>query len=63
MDTWIGDVESSVTVRGMDGDLNKADLVSIMLQAVRDEQEHDKRLHAERRITGGVAQELEEEVG
>jgi hypothetical protein len=62
MEAWIGDVESSLTVRGMDGDMSTADLVRMVLQAVRDQQEHEKRVQAERRITGGVAQELEEEM-
>ena len=61
MEAWIGDVESSLTVRSMEGDMSKADLVRLVLQAVYGQQEHDKRVQAERRITGGVAEEVDEE--
>jgi hypothetical protein len=36
-------------------------IVRIVLQAVRDQEEHGKRVRSEQRVTGGVRQELEEE--
>ena len=64
MDVQIGDVTS--TVRAVDGDslltpqtLEK--IVRIVLQAVRDQEDHAKRVRAEQRITVGVSKELEEE--
>jgi len=64
MDVHIGEVVS--TVRAVDGDalleprtLEK--IVNAVLRAVREEEEHRARMWAERRITGGVRDEQEEE--
>jgi hypothetical protein len=64
MDVHIGDVTS--TVRAVDGDSLLAPqtmekIVRVVLQAMRDQEEHGKRVRAEQRVTGGVSQELEEE--
>lgn len=64
MDVQIGDVTS--TVRAVDGDSLLAPqtmekIVRIVLQAVKDQDEHGKRVRAEQRVTGGVSKELEEE--
>ncbi len=64
MNVEIGEVNS--TVRAVDGDAllapqTLAKIVSHVLQAVQDEQDHTRRVHAERRITGSVRQESEEE--
>jgi hypothetical protein len=66
MDVQIGEVVS--TVRAVDGDsllspqaMDK--IVRLVLQAVRDQEEHRKRVRAEQRITSGVRHELEEEGG
>ena len=64
MNVEIGEVNS--TVRTVDGEAllapqTLAKIVSHVLQAVQDEQEHTRRVHAERRITGGVSQESEED--
>jgi hypothetical protein len=64
MDVQIGDVSS--TVRAVDGDSLLAPqtlekIVRLVLQAVKDQDEHDKRVRAEQRVTGGVSKELEEE--
>jgi hypothetical protein len=63
MDVHIGDVTS--TVRAVDGDSLLAPqtmekIVRVVLQAMRDQEEHGKRVRAEQRVTGGVSQELEE---
>lgn len=64
MDVNIGDVIS--TVRAVDGnDLlapqTMARIVQAVLQALRDQEEHHKRVRAEVRISGGVHDELQEE--
>jgi type IV secretory pathway ATPase VirB11/archaellum biosynthesis ATPase len=64
MEVHIGDVTS--TVRAVDGDSLLAPqtmekIVRVVLQAVRDQEDHGKRVRAEQRVTGGVSQELEEE--
>ena len=64
MDVQIGDVTS--TVRAVDGDSlltpqTMEKIVRVVLQAVRDQEDHTKRVRAEQRITGGVSKELEEE--
>jgi len=66
MDVQIGEVVS--TVRAVDGDsllspqaMDK--IVRLVLQAVRDQEEHRKRVRAEQRITSGVGHEPEEEGG
>jgi len=64
MEVEIGNVVS--TVRAVDGDslltpqtLEK--IVRAVLQAVNEQEEHHKRAGAERRITGGVSHERDEE--
>ena len=64
MEVEIGNVVSNV--RAVDGDslltpktLEK--IVRTVLQAIDDQEKHRKRVSAERRITGGVSQEREEE--
>ena len=64
MEVHIGDLTS--TVRAVDGDSLLAPqtmekIVRVVLQAVRDQEEHGKRVRAEQRVTGGVSQELEEQ--
>ena len=64
MDVQIGDVTS--TVRAVDRDSLLAPqtmekIVRVVLQAVRDQEAHGKRVRAEQRVTGGVSQELEED--
>ena len=64
MDVQIGDVTS--TVRVVDGDSlltpqTMEKIVRVVLQAVRDQEDHTKRVRAEQRISGGVSKELEEE--
>ena len=64
MDVQIGDVTS--TVRAVDSDSLLAPqtmekIVRVVLQAVRDQEAHGKRVRAEQRVTGGVSQELEED--
>lgn len=63
MDVHINEVQS--TVRAVDGDsllspqtLQK--IVSVVMQAVRDDDAHRERVRAEQRISGGVAREMEE---
>jgi len=60
----IGNVTS--TVRAVDGDsllapqtLDK--IIRAVLQALHEQEEHGKRSRAERRITGGVSQERDQE--
>ncbi len=64
MEVHIGDIVS--TVRAVDGDslltpqtLSK--IVQAVLEAVREQEEHYKRVRAEQRISSGVREELEEE--
>ncbi len=64
MEVHIGDIVS--TVRAVDGDslltpqtLSK--IVQVVLEAVREQEEHHKRVRAEQRISSGVREELEEE--
>ncbi len=64
MDVNIGDMVS--TVRTVDGDTLLAPqtltkIVQVVLQAVREQEEHHKRTRAEVRISGGVHDEQEEE--
>ena len=63
MEVNIGEIVS--TVRTVDGDslltpqtLEK--IVRVVLAAVNEQEEHRKRVCAEQRISGGVAEELEE---
>jgi hypothetical protein len=63
MEVHIGDIVS--TVRAVDGDslltqqtLSK--IVQVVLEAVREQEEHHKRVRAEQRISSGVREELEE---
>jgi hypothetical protein len=63
MEVHIGDIVS--TVRAVDGDslltpqtLSK--IVQVVLEAVREQEEHHKRVCAEQRISSGVREELEE---
>ena len=63
MDVQINELQS--TVRAVDGDsllsprtLSK--IVQSVLEAVKDEEGHKKRVRAEQRITDGVSHELEE---
>lgn len=63
MNVEIGEVNS--TVRTVDSDAllapqTLAKIVRHVLQAVQDEQDHTRRVHVERQITGGVRQESEE---
>ena len=62
MDVEIGEVVS--TVRAVDGDAalapeTMAKIVRAVLAAVREQQDHDRRVRAERRVTGGVRDEQE----
>ena len=64
MEVEIGNVVS--TVRAVDGDsllvpqtLEK--IVRAVLQAVNEQEEHHKRVRAERRITSGVVDEMDQE--
>jgi hypothetical protein len=64
MQVQINDLMS--TVRAVDGDSLLAPqtmekIVRVVLQAVNDQQAHAGRVHAETRVTGGVAYEMEEE--
>jgi len=64
MEVEIGEVSSSV--RAVDGDTllapqTLAKIVRHVLQAMHDEQEHTRRVRAERRITSDVRQEPEED--
>lgn len=64
MNVEINEVAS--TVRAVDGEALLsprvlAGIVAAVTQAVRDADAHDKRVHAERRITDGVSAEREEE--
>lgn len=63
MEVHIGDIVSMV--RAVDGDslltpqtLSK--IVQVVLEAVREQEEHHKRVRAEQRISSGVREELEE---
>jgi hypothetical protein len=63
MEVHIGDIVS--TVRVVDGNslltpqtLSK--IVQVVLEAVREQEEHHKRVRAEQRISSGVREELEE---
>ena len=60
----IGEVSS--TMRAVDSDMLLSPrmlerIVQATAQAIKDRDAHEKRAHAERRITGGVAAEREEE--
>ena len=64
MEVEIGNVVS--TVRAMDGDSLLAPqtlekIVRAVLHAVNEQEEHHKRAKSERRITGGVSHERDEE--
>ena len=64
MDVEIGEVTS--TVRAMDSEALLSPrlierIVAAVAAAIKDRDEHDKRVHAERRITGGVSAERDEE--
>jgi hypothetical protein len=63
MEVNIGDIVS--TVRAVDGDVLLAPqtlqkIVNLVLEAVRQQEEHRMRVRAEQRITGGVREEMEE---
>lgn len=63
MEVNIGEVVS--TVHAVDSDSLLAPqtlekIVRIVLEAVREQEEHRMRVRAEQRITGGVREELEE---
>ena len=54
------------TVRAVDGDSLLAPqtmekIVRVVLQAVNDQEAHGQRVRAERRVTGGVSHEQEEQ--
>ncbi len=56
------------TVRAVDGDSlltprTLETIVRLMLEAVRQQEEHRQRVRAEQRITRGVSVEMEEEPG
>jgi hypothetical protein len=64
MEVQIGELSS--TVRAVDGDALLAPqtlerIVRAVLQAVRDEQEHARRVQSEQRVTPGVSFEQREE--
>ncbi len=64
MEVEIGNVTS--TVRAVDGDSLLAPqtlekIVRAVLQAVNEQEKHHKRAKSERRITGGVSHERDEE--
>lgn len=64
MEVNIGDLVS--TVRAVDGDALLAPqtlqkIVSLVLEAVRQQEEHGRRVRAEQRISGGVREEMETE--
>jgi hypothetical protein len=66
MDTHIGSVNS--TIRAVDGDslLSPAmmqQIIQAVLQAVEEQTARQRRIDAERRVTPGVAYELEQEEG
>jgi hypothetical protein len=66
MDTHIGNVNS--TIRAVDGDslLSPAvmqRIIQAVLQAVEEQTARQRRIDAERRVTPGVAYELEQEEG
>jgi hypothetical protein len=63
MDVTIGEVAS--TVHTVDGDAlldprTMQRIVAAVLQAVREQEAHDARVRAERRVSAGVRQEQEE---
>jgi hypothetical protein len=63
MDVSIGEVSS--TVRAVDGDSVLSPramelIVRAVLRAVRADRDHDQRVRAEKRVTGGVSQEQAE---
>jgi hypothetical protein len=64
MEVYIGEIMT--TVRAVDSDSLLAPqtlekIVRIVLEAVREQEEHRNRVRAEQRITGGVHQEMEED--
>ena len=64
MEVEINDIVS--TVRTIDGDALLAQptltkIVQVVLEAVREREEHRMRVRAEQRISAGVREELEEE--
>ncbi len=60
MDVEIGEMTS--TVRVVDGAaLLSPQMLQAMVQAVKDHIEQEQRAHSERRVTGGVSQERDQE--
>jgi hypothetical protein len=64
MDVEIGEINS--TVRAVDGNSIltprlMAQIVKEVLQAVRDERDHHKRVRAERKVSNGVSHEQAED--
>ncbi len=64
MEVQIGEIVS--TVRAVDGasilaPRTLAEIVRVVLEAVREREEHAARVRAEQRVTGGVRDELEGE--
>jgi hypothetical protein len=66
MDAHIGDIRS--TIRAVDGTgaLSPAameQIIRTVLEAVEEHMDRRRRIHSERRVTPGVAYELEQEEG
>ncbi len=66
MDVNIGDIIT--TVHAVDGDSlltpqTLEQIVRVVLEAVREEEEHRLRVRAEQQVTAGVREELEESWG
>jgi hypothetical protein len=64
MDVEIGDVVT--TIKAVDGSTLASpevlrQIVKVVLRAVEEREAHDKRVGAERRVTGGVSQERDAE--